>query len=1205
MKYAGRKHRLPLVKPGLHLPRNDLSSLSPLMRDIRNCDPFSLGIGRREGTYKYPSIGVFADGNGGFEEGDFTGYTKHDSVLGTVLVNEECSSLSGYTINSVTVEDNNPSGQFRLSGSNPNVHKDWGSFQDNYTFEIRFILDSAVVSAGPRFVIHGPTYQLDLEYYLGSGLSIIKSGGSTWAAIGQIDNSWATWKFVVYAGGTKVDVYKDDVLLNSNIDCNDSTVTDGKTVFLTCGAAGTHEYHIDWYKIYDPVLSGTYSSKLAAVGSAINGCISDALTIDPNADYSIILYYYVTVYISGTAEIEMVFNDGSTTTVDIVSATATTSGWTELLYTFGPNGTTAIPVDATTVTFQQKWTGGSAEGTFFIDDITIPSSNSRVTGVKQFTSLNGVRRTLRSTADGVLWNGSATQIKTGLATRGDEVLAEGDVATVAKWTFANGFAHDAGNLELDYTGGASGGEATQTKSDLLIALKANIQYEATYTVSNIVGSPACNITTDIASITTALNLTAGTNTTIFTTNSNPGDFVLSSSSTAGNDFSLDDISLKEVVAYPVDISTYRNKAIFNNGRDVTQVYTGLRVLDYPNAAILGLVAETAGNVTNGKHKCIVTFINSNGETIGSPESIEVDVVDNTVEGQLSVTDIPLGPSEVTGRSLYMNEAGGTVFYKMTAGAGATLADNVTTTYTFNLADATLNTYNVLPTDNTATTGTTTFDLGIDGIARPTALTATPTGAGGSTNLGNGIYTYQTTFFNVHGETIGGVISEDATIVAATHDTMELTNIPLGPSGVTARGLYRTDVGASQHTLLTVIPDNTTTIYSDDKADGDLGDNVPTSNTAAARPNDWIDTKQPKYALNYSSGNTEGIIFYGVEGYLRTLYIVPDGSEDASQANIETFVIDTEDSTGIVGGIEYGSRLLFFSESDTWYIDKSDPDISNWTYHKAPWTGGTVNNRTVINVENDVFVVAKDGNVYTVSRVRNFGDYLTASLTRLSERNPFDVNRWIETYVDFTYKEDFHVEYHPTKQALYLWVVRKGQTFCDTALVYFLNINRWAIHDSIDNQTDSGFSASVSTVIEETDGTQVICVGDWYGNLWKLNQSSRNDNGNGYYSGFLTQVLVLPEKEDDEISLSALTEFNFQSGWIIQEAQAGQNLKVNVWVDGTELSEKTVSSTNRYVKFGIKRSGPNAQLQIYSEAANEDFFITSLGVWARFLGDKIV
>jgi len=96
---------------------------------------------------------------------------------------------------------------------------------------------------------------------------------------------------------------------------------------------------------------------------------------------------------------------------------------------------------------------------------------------------------------------------------------------------------------------------------------------------------------------------------------------------------------------------------------------------------------------------------------------------------------------------------------------------------------------------------------------------------------NGTYTYKITFVTAQGETQGGTTSAS---VSPANQQVDLSAIPTGTSGVvTARKIYRTVAGGTQHKLVTTINDNTTTTYTDNIADGSLGANVSTSNTTAA------------------------------------------------------------------------------------------------------------------------------------------------------------------------------------------------------------------------------------------------------------------------------------------------------------------------------------------------------------------------------------
>lgn len=100
----------------------------------------------------------------------------------------------------------------------------------------------------------------------------------------------------------------------------------------------------------------------------------------------------------------------------------------------------------------------------------------------------------------------------------------------------------------------------------------------------------------------------------------------------------------------------------------------------PTAALISPAA--AGNVDNGAHRYLVTFVTADGETQAGTPTAAVTVADKAVNGKVSLTSIPLGGSAVTARKLYRTLAGGSVYYLL-----ATLADNTTTIYTDNTADS--------------------------------------------------------------------------------------------------------------------------------------------------------------------------------------------------------------------------------------------------------------------------------------------------------------------------------------------------------------------------------------------------------------------------------------------------------------------------------------------------------------------------------------
>ena len=115
----------------------------------------------------------------------------------------------------------------------------------------------------------------------------------------------------------------------------------------------------------------------------------------------------------------------------------------------------------------------------------------------------------------------------------------------------------------------------------------------------------------------------------------------------------------------------------------------------PGAATGALAGGGAGNVNNGTHSYKVTFVTAGGETEAGTISNTVTVTDKTADGKVALSAIPTGSPVVTARKIYRTVAGNTGSYKLLT----TIADNSTTTYTDNTADAGLGA--VAPSANTA------------------------------------------------------------------------------------------------------------------------------------------------------------------------------------------------------------------------------------------------------------------------------------------------------------------------------------------------------------------------------------------------------------------------------------------------------------------------------------------------------------------------
>lgn len=116
----------------------------------------------------------------------------------------------------------------------------------------------------------------------------------------------------------------------------------------------------------------------------------------------------------------------------------------------------------------------------------------------------------------------------------------------------------------------------------------------------------------------------------------------------------------------------------------------------PDAPTVALANPAApGNVNAGAHRWRATFVTADGETDGGQISASLTVANAAVNGQIALSNIPLGGAAVTARKLYRTKAGLDDFFLV-----ATIANNTATAFTDNVADTALGVG--CPTTNTTT-----------------------------------------------------------------------------------------------------------------------------------------------------------------------------------------------------------------------------------------------------------------------------------------------------------------------------------------------------------------------------------------------------------------------------------------------------------------------------------------------------------------------
>ena len=368
-------------------------------------------------------------------------------------------------------------------------------------------------------------------------------------------------------------------------------------------------------------------------------------------------------------------------------------------------------------------------------------------------------------------------------------------------------------------------------------------------------------------------------------------------------------------------------------------------------------------------------------------------------------------------------------------------------------------------------------------------------------------------------------------------------------------------------------------------DGGAGNMVALANI----PADWTGTNYPSQFLMHGRGNSQRLWALGCPGTPYTIYVTPNNSfENFADASVSTFNIDTGDSFGVFAGVDHLDKMICFGKTQAYVIDDADTVVSNWGYTQAPWTGGAASRRLVIKTPTDIICMMDDGEIYSVSAAQQYGDYKQASLVQTSH-----IHKYIKDNVRLSYIDEFHGVYDPNLKAVKIWVVRTGQTTADTCLVYFVDrgpAEGWVIHDN--SAAVSGYAASSSALIRVGAGDYQIYTGGYTGFIWKLEYSTRTDDGAGYYGGFKTAPLTFGNERLRK---------NYARGWLVLEPKGTETLTINWWVDGVAQTAKTITAVSgtRDYGFDLGQNGNRVQFEIYNSTV--DFFISQLMIDHKKLG----
>lgn len=366
-------------------------------------------------------------------------------------------------------------------------------------------------------------------------------------------------------------------------------------------------------------------------------------------------------------------------------------------------------------------------------------------------------------------------------------------------------------------------------------------------------------------------------------------------------------------------------------------------------------------------------------------------------------------------------------------------------------------------------------------------------------------------------------------------------------------------------------------------------------TSVLTPASWASTSgYPFQVLFHARGTNKRMWAVTRDG----LWASKNGDgHDFSDANVTQIPIDAEG--GLVGAWDFNGTIFAFSKTETFIIDDTSADPTEWGYQKAIWEGGAAHWRLICKGGNQLYIMTEEGLVYSLGGIQATGDYAANPSNK-----PAFIDRYMRERVSLTNILNFHCSFDRTRRCI-SYFLQSGGNSNNVCLDFFIDRPEdvaWIIKDN--QNANSAYQAAGSCEVRVSVGQYRIYTGNYSGEIWKTEQTSRDDNGSAYDSGVKTRALDMGNPRMWK---------HFGQGRLRTFAQGNYDLTIRIWIDGVRkddvllpligqgatfdsaMFDSSVFADDQIIPalFEINDYGYDVQVEILNNETGEDFFLSEL------------
>ena len=414
-------------------------------------------------------------------------------------------------------------------------------------------------------------------------------------------------------------------------------------------------------------------------------------------------------------------------------------------------------------------------------------------------------------------------------------------------------------------------------------------------------------------------------------------------------------------------------------------------------------------------------------------------------------------------------------------------------------------------------------------------------------------------------------------------------------------------GLSTNNAISFVQTSNKVFFADGQSNPQYWDGSAGSSSNVTAPSSWSGNMPIQMVRHTRAGSGAGDRLWAV---------TPDSlwasklGDPTSFDDDDVVQIPIDSIGGLVGAYDLGGQLFAFSRTQTFLISDTDPTLTNWGYTNAIWEGGTASFRLIKLANNNIYFMTEDGLIYDLIGVLTTGGYNAVPLDR-----PAFVDKFIRDNVNLGNIENFHVSYDRKLRALKFFM-QEGGSVNNIALTYFIDkppTSAWIVHNNT-NYT-SGYNAACSCEVRVTPGNYQIWTMDYTGNIWGLEQTSRDDGGNPYPVIINTkaQDLQAPRNNKHWLGIALRGDFLGTANFTIYPTVEGTSLPSQQFTVSSNAAEFNFATFNNSVfatdilttsPVVLGLYGRDLQLQLVENEVGVDFFLAELFYMVKPLGIKV-